>query len=128
MSWTRTSKQRWALAALALASAIGLGGSPAARGADLFYNYYVPGENCGPPAQLYISPRPTPPLVGHTYITYQPLMPHEMLYPHKRTYYRYDCAHHKAVNRTTVRWGGAWTPGRVWWRYPSTAIDFLNTP
>lgn len=127
MSWTRTSK-RWAFAALMLASAVGLGGSRAARGADLFYNFYAPGENGGPPAQLYISPRPTPPLVGHTYITYQPLMPHEMLYPHKRAYYRYDSAHRFPVNRTTVRWGGVLTPGRVWWRYPSTAISFLNTP
>ena len=35
---------------------------------DIFYNYYngptVFGR--GTPAQLYISPRPTPPLVGHT--------------------------------------------------------------
>ena len=55
------------------------------RSDDLFYNYYVdyPG---GVPAQLYTSPRPTPPLVGHTYITYQPLMPHEFLYVHNRTY------------------------------------------
>ena len=45
---------------------------------DLFYNYYVPPTGyAGVGAQLYPSPRPTPPLVGHTYITYQPLMPHE---------------------------------------------------
>ena len=56
---------------------------------DLFYNYYVPAAPCGGvPAQLYLSPRPTPPLVGHTYITYQPLMPHEFMYRHARTYYR----------------------------------------
>src|SRR6185503_243391 len=46
---------------------------------DLFYNYYV-GNNCGGMgAQLYLSPRPVPPFVGNTYITYQPLMPHEFL-------------------------------------------------
>ena len=39
-------------------------------------------------AEMYLSPRPTPPLVGHTYITYQPLMPHEFLYRHHRSYYR----------------------------------------
>lgn len=57
---------------------------------DLFYNYYVDGAG-GVPAQLYIAPRPTPPLVGHTYVTYQPLMPHEYLYrPHLRVYRRWD--------------------------------------
>ncbi len=56
---------------------------------DLFYNYYLAGgAGGGVPAQLYLSPRPTPALVGHTYITYQPLLPHEMLYKHHRTYYR----------------------------------------
>jgi hypothetical protein len=73
---------------------------------DLFSNYYVGGSYCGDvPAQLYLSPRPTPPLVGHTYITYQPLMPHEFLYPHSRHYYRYDspwCLF--PSNCTTVRW------------------------
>ena len=46
---------------------------------DLFYNYYIGPGNCGTgiPAQMYLSPRPTPPLV-----------PHEMLYKHHRTYYR----------------------------------------
>lgn len=56
-------------------------------GQNVFYNYYV-GQSAygGMPAQLYTSPRPTPPLVGHTYITYPPLMPHEYLYSHNRTY------------------------------------------
>jgi hypothetical protein len=57
---------------------------------DLFYNFYVSGTPCPDnglvPAQLYVSPRPTPPLVGHTYITYQPLLPHEFLYRHDRCY------------------------------------------
>ncbi len=56
---------------------------------DLFYNYYSQNE-CGQVgAQLYVAPQPVPPFVGHTYITYQPLMPHEMLYPHTHSYYRY---------------------------------------
>lgn len=56
---------------------------------DLFYNHYV-GNNCGGMgAQLYLSPRPVPQFVGNTYITYQPLMPHEFMYPHSRTYHRY---------------------------------------
>ena len=54
---------------------------------DLFYNYYVPPVGPGSVgAELYPCPRPTPPLVGHTYITYQPLMPHEFLYKHHRHY------------------------------------------
>lgn len=38
---------------------------------------------------MYPAPLPVPPHVGHTYFTYQPFYPHEMLYEHKRTYYRY---------------------------------------
>jgi hypothetical protein len=72
---------------------------------DIFYNYYVgPGAAGGVPAQMYISPRPTPPFVGHTWITYQPLMPNEFLYKHHRTYRRYD-----PVN------GGATFTRVLWW-------------
>ena len=70
---------------------------------DLFYNYYVPpvGPN-SVGAELYLCPRPTPPLVGHTYITYQPLMPHEMLYQHHRVY---KTKHEDAPKtRTSVHW------------------------
>ena len=56
---------------------------------DLFYNFYVPNHHGGAPAQLYIAPRPVPARVGHTYYTYQPLMPHEFTYQHHRTYRRY---------------------------------------
>jgi hypothetical protein len=66
-------------------------GDRARHGASdvLFRNYYVPpGHGCVG-AELYLCPLPTPPLVGHTYITYPPLMPHEFLYPHCRTYLRY---------------------------------------
>ncbi len=70
---------------------------------DLFYNFYVPPcDYHGAGAQLYVSPRPAPPLVGHTYITYQPLMPHEFLYKHHRTYYRYHPG--SGVTKTKVRW------------------------
>lgn len=70
---------------------------------NVFYNYYAAPGRCGyAGAQLYIAPRPTPPLVGHTYITYQPLMPHEFLYPHHRTYVQRhaDCR----VTKTHVWW------------------------
>jgi len=75
------------------------------RAGDLFYNYYVgPAKNAGGAAAgMYPTPLPTPPLVGHTYITYQPLMPHEFLYRHHRTYHR----HHP---------GQGWVKTKVvWW-------------
>lgn len=92
-------------------------GERSARAADLFYNYYVQ-DACGAPAQLYVSPRPTPQLVGHTYITYQPFYPHEYLYPHHRVYRGYD-GRFLPSNRTTVSWMG--TP-RVAQRF-ATVID-----
>ena len=54
---------------------------------DLFYNYYEGPYPSGTAAQMYISPLPVPANVGHTYTTYQPLMPHEMMYHHKRSHY-----------------------------------------
>jgi len=75
---------------------------------DIFYNYYngptVFGQ--GTPAQLYVSPRPTPPMVGHTWITYPPLNPHEFLYHHKRHYYKY----YRGGGYTTskVRYSSLW--------------------
>lgn len=69
----------------------------------LFYNFYTPNYCGGVPTQLYIAPRPVPPSVGHTYYTYQPLMPHEFTYPHSRTYRAYyDCG--RGMTRTKVHW------------------------
>lgn len=56
---------------------------------ELFYNYYVPPVNGGVGAGMYPAPLPVPPHVGHVYYTYQPFYPHEHLYAHSRTYYRY---------------------------------------
>lgn len=70
---------------------------------DLFANYWA-GPNCGGvSAQLYLAPQPVPAYVGHTFHTYQPLMPHEFLYPHKRTYHRYY-DEGRGMNRTSVKW------------------------
>ncbi|NIL98217.1 MAG: hypothetical protein GTO53_10290 [Planctomycetales bacterium] len=71
---------------------------------DLFHNYYAEPGICGHgiPAKMYLSPRPTPAWVGHTYVTYQPLMPHEFLYKHHRTYIRRHAD--GSGTRTTVRW------------------------
>jgi hypothetical protein len=80
---------RWALIAGALCLAAA--STVSAAHPDIFYNFYNGPTAAGPgvPVQLYVSPRPTPEWVGHTYITYPPLSPHEFLYHHKRTYYKY---------------------------------------
>ena len=70
---------------------------------DLFYNYYVPGTCGGVPAAMYLAPQPIPPLVGHTYYTYQPFLPHELLYQHHRTYYRYY-DQGRGLTRTHISW------------------------
>ena len=71
---------------------------------DLFYNYYAqPGPYNGAAAGMYVSPRPVPANVGHTYVTYQPFMPHEYLYKHKRSYYTYNAG--AGWRRTNVRYG-----------------------
>jgi hypothetical protein len=71
---------------------------------DLFYNFYVPpGPSGGVGAELYVSPQPTPPYVGHTWITYQPFLPHEFLYHHCRTYFRQHA-------------DGRWTKTKVIWK------------
>jgi hypothetical protein len=79
----------------------------------LFRNYYVGGAGQGAPAQLYVSPRPVPAYVGHTWITYEPLMPHEFLYAHHRTYWAHnaDCS---------------WTKTKVKWS-PSFGLPFVRT-
>jgi hypothetical protein len=76
---------------------------------DLFYNYYAWPSCTGLGAELYISPRPVPPHVGWTYITYQPLMPHEFLYSHHRTYHRYYNGG-QGLNRTHVSYHHSWLP------------------
>ncbi len=70
---------------------------------DLFYNYYVgPGACGGAAVQMYVAPLPVPARVGHTYVPYQPLLPHEFLYRHHRTYYRRNP--NGRVTRTVVIW------------------------
>jgi hypothetical protein len=69
----------------------------------LFYNFYTPGYCNAVPAELYLAPRPVPPLVGHTYYTYQPLMPHEFMYPHSRTYRKWYNGG-RGMTRTRATW------------------------
>ncbi len=84
----------------------------------LFQNYYASGAG-SETAGLYLAPHPVPYRVGHVFYTYEPLMPHEMLYTHNRTYYsyhqapggyypgaygRYGCNEGQSYTKTTVTW------------------------
>lgn len=66
---------------------------------DLFYNYYTQGYANQTNAQMYVSPQPVPPNVGHTYLTYQPFYPHESLYWHKNRFHNYY-DNGRGMNRT----------------------------
>lgn len=68
---------------------------------DLFYNYYTQGYANRANAQMYLSPLPVPPNVGHTFYTYQPFNPHHYLYPHKDRYHNYYDGG-RGLNRTKV--------------------------
>lgn len=76
------------------------------RPAELFYNFYAPATCGNVPAAMYTAPIATPRLVGHTYVTYQPLMPHEFMYRHHRFYHHYY-NNNSALNRTAVFWYGS---------------------
>lgn len=93
------------------------GGQP--MNPDVFYNLYPNTMAGATSAQAYVAPLPVPAHVGHTYYTYQPLMPHEHLYAHKRVYYTpyggasqfyqggpYGCGTGTGygLNKTTVTW------------------------
>lgn len=62
-------------------------GAPSYAG-DLFPSYWAPAAPGAISAPLYVSPVPTPPHVGHVWVTYQPLYPHEFLYKHSKVYWR----------------------------------------
>ena len=66
---------------------------------DLFYNYFTQGYNNQANAQMYLSPMPIPPNVGHTFYTYQPFYPHHMMYAHKDRYHKYY-DNGRGMNRT----------------------------
>ncbi len=84
---------------------------------NLFPQYYTPAVRSMTNAGMYPAPHWVPREVGHTYYTYQPLMPHEMMYVHSRNYYNFYAGPESfycdgckgsgggsAVNKTTVRW------------------------
>jgi hypothetical protein len=69
----------------------------------LFANQYTQGYANQATAQMYLAPVPVPEWVGHTYYTYQPLYPHEMMYRHNNRYHSYYDGG-KGLNRTGVHY------------------------
>jgi len=78
---------------------------------DLHSNWYVgPGGGCYGGMQggqygaaLYMAPHPVPPHVGSTFYTYEPFMPHEMLYRHNKSYHYYYNGG-RGMTRAHVTW------------------------
>ncbi len=70
---------------------------------DLFYNFYEGPQPSGTAAQMYIAPLPVPIHVGHSYTTYQPLMPHEMMHHHYRSHYAHTPG--AGWSRAKIRYG-----------------------
>lgn len=89
---------------------------------DLFYNYYTEGLANRANAQMYLSPVPVPPNVGHTFYTYQPFLPHHMLYPHVDKYHRYYDGG-RGMNRTRASY---WTSAHA--RTKNFYWNFLRIP
>ena len=79
---------------------------------DLFYNVYEGPDPSGLTAGAYVSPRPVPPNVGHTYTTYQPYMPHEYMYRHTRSHYAYQQ-------------GAGWSRAKIRYRTYGLRLDDL---
>ena len=75
----------------------------------LFSQYTTQGGASSATAGMYPAPHWVPPSVGSSYYTYQPLMPHEMMYTHSRNYYNYynDSSYYgggPSLNKTSVKW------------------------
>jgi hypothetical protein len=82
---------------------------------NLFSNYATQAGPSTTTAGMYPAPHYSPSLGAQSYYTYQPLMPHEMMYQHSRNYYNYyntggymgagaGCGTSNALNKTSVRW------------------------
>lgn len=92
-----------AVVAVALGGAIGSAQAQeyVGSGPQLFANQYTQGMSNQATAQMYVAPRPVPQWVGHTYYTYQPLYPHQMLYRHSDRYHSYY-DNGRGLNRTSA--------------------------
>lgn len=92
--------------------------SQAQRPNNLFSQYYTQPGASQVHAAMYPAPHPVPHHVGSSHYTYQPLMPHEMMYAHSREYYNYYATPESfycnqcggsprsgyGVTKTSVRW------------------------
>ncbi|TWU56581.1 hypothetical protein Poly51_24970 [Rubripirellula tenax] len=86
---------------------------------DLFYNYYTQGNASAANAQMYLSPLPVPPNVGHTHFTYQPFYPEEMLYWHKNKFHNYY-DNGRGMNRTRATYFSPpvrQTASNIYWNF-----------
>ena len=105
-----------------MASAVQAQGSgPGTLSNNMFQQYYTQGGANRTDAALYPAPHPVPYKVGNVYYTYQPLMPHEMMWQHSRNYYNYYAPPSAfytdpckgggfgGLNKTTVVWGSTCT-------------------
>jgi len=80
---------------------------------DLFHNYYV-APDCGDQytAVMYYAPYPTPTVAGRVYYTYQPFLPHQLMYHHSRVYKR-SYNGNQGLNRTIAsHHSTAWYTGK----------------
>lgn len=82
----RFGKTILAVAVLAAFSSL----TSSASAQDYFHNQYIPAYG-NPATMSYSSPAPVPvpQWVGHTYISYPPLYPNELLYRHTDRYHAY---------------------------------------
>jgi hypothetical protein len=75
---------------------------------NLFSQYVTPNGPNALTAGMYPAPHYSPALGAQSYYTYQPLMPHEMMYQHSRNYFNYygsnNCGAQDSLNKTSVRW------------------------
>ena len=95
------------VAAVMLASIAVSANQAQAQQAPLFSQYTTQGAG-SPSAAMYPAPHWSPILGAESYYTYQPLMPHEMMYQHSRNYYNYYDGGYKGggqgLIKTSVRW------------------------
>jgi hypothetical protein len=93
------------VAAAPVSAQFGTGNSPN----NLFSQYATQPGASSTTAGMYPAPHYVPAQMGQSYYTYQPLMPHEMMYQHSRNYYNYYNTGgynggNDSLNKTTVRW------------------------
>ena len=98
---------RFACVAAVMLASIAVSADQAHAQAPLFSQYTTQGAG-SPSAAMYPAPHWSPILGAESYYTYQPLMPHEMMYQHSRNYYNYYEGGYKGggqgMVKTSVRW------------------------